>query len=140
MGAPSAQVQSNQSSAPAGKNAGVSPSTPSGSGKGASMAATSGQPQMGQPNTNGNAGLAPVNTNFVSPVDGSTNGNPYPNTIGDMGNQAGQPMGKGGGSGQGVGKNSTAGGSRLENMPSVDTGMVNPSPARNFSPTNILIK
>ena len=132
MGAPSAQVQSSQSSAPASKGAGTSASTPSGSGKG-SMAATSGQPTMGSPNTNGNTGMTPVNPNFVSPVDGSTGGNPYPNTVGpildstvsgspkqatgqlginnalnNMGSVAGgpngQPMAKGGGGGQGGGK------------------------------------
>jgi hypothetical protein len=59
MGAPSAQVQSSQSSDPASKGAGVSPSTPGGSGKG-SMSATSGQPQIGAPNTYGNTGMAPV--------------------------------------------------------------------------------
>ena len=93
MGAPSAQVQSSQSSTPAGKNAGVSPSTPS-----QSMSLTSGQPTMGQPNTNGNAGLQPVNTGYVAPTDGVTAGqpNPYPNTIGQMDNQSTQtPAGKG---------------------------------------------
>ena len=119
MGAPSPQVQSPQSSAPASKGAGVSPSTPAGSGK-ASMSAISGQPTMGQPNVNGNSGLAPVNANFVAPNDGVTNSNPYPNTIGNMGSVAGgingspyqdlpnqpnaQPMAKGGGGGQGNGK------------------------------------
>ena len=61
MGAPSAQVQSSQSSQPASKGAGTSASTPSGSGKG-SMAATSGQPQIGAPNTYGNTGMAPVDS------------------------------------------------------------------------------
>ena len=172
MGAPSAQVQSSQSSDPASKGAGTSPSTPSGNGKGASMSATSGQPQMGQPNTYGNTGLAPVDvsgfttisdtskvasntgpvngpvplgqsitmaelqnqtkaandrrtfdpapmqtapkaySNFVAPTDGSTNNNPYPNTINNMGAVAGgpngQPIGKGaGGSNSGTGKSST---------------------------------
>jgi len=125
MGAPSAQVQSSQSSQPASKGAGTSASTPSGSGKG-SMAATSGQPTMGSPNTNGNTAMAPVNSNFVSPVDGSTNGNPYPNTVGSMNSVAGgpngspyqdlpnqpngQPMAKGAGGGQGGGKGSAIGG------------------------------
>jgi hypothetical protein len=71
------------------------------------MSAMSGQPQMGQPNTNGNAGLAPIdpgynasqsnqaNTSFVAQPDGNTPGNPYPNTIGGTSNPAGQPMGKG---------------------------------------------
>lgn len=132
MGAPSAQVQSPQSSTPASKGAGVSPSTPSGSGK-ASMAATSGQPTMGQPNTYGNTGMIPVNPNFVRKIDGITNGNPYPNTVGPIadstvsgspkqatgqlginnalnnmnsvaGGPNGQPAGKGGGGGQGGGK------------------------------------
>lgn len=95
MGAPSAQVQSPQSSQPASKGAGASPSTPSGSGKGGGIAsAMSGQPQIGQPNTNGNTGLAPVNANFVSPTDGATPTNPYPNTIGDMGSPAGGPNGQ----------------------------------------------
>jgi hypothetical protein len=71
---------------------------------------------MGQPNTNGNTALAPVNANFVAPTDGSTPTNPYPNTISDMTSVAGSPdsnvgnqsMGKGGGnsnrSGQTAGK------------------------------------
>jgi len=89
MGAPSAQVQSPQSSTPASKGAGVSPSTPSGSGK-ASMAATSGQPTMGQPNTNGNTSMNPVNAGFVAPEDGATSGlpNPYPNTTSQWDNQS----------------------------------------------------
>lgn len=82
MGAPSAQIQSSQSSAPAGKGAGASPSSqPMGKG-GASMSATSGQPTMGQPNTNSNTGMAMANPTMVAPNDGSTNGNPYPNTVG----------------------------------------------------------
>jgi hypothetical protein len=75
------------------------------------MSATSGQPTMGSPNTNGNTGMAPVNPNFVSPVDGKTGGNPYPNTIDNTGAVAGgqngqpnsQPMAKGGSGGQGGG-------------------------------------
>lgn len=110
MGAPTAQVQSSQTSQPAGKNVSSSPSP--GTGKGGQMSMSSGQPQMGQPNTNGNSPLRPVNANFVSPTDGVTNGNPYPNTIGSLGSVAGgnngqpesQPMAKGGGSGQGNGK------------------------------------
>ena len=93
MGAPTAQVQSSQSSAPAGKNAGVSPSTPS-----QSMSLTSGQPTMGQPNANGNAGLQPVTAGYVAPTDGATSGqaNPYPNTTGQSSNQSTQtPAGKG---------------------------------------------
>ena len=53
---------------------------------------------MGQPNTNGNAGLQPVNTGYVAPTDGATAGqpNPYPNTTGQMDNQSTQtPAGKG---------------------------------------------
>lgn len=89
MGAPSAQVQPSQTSAPAGKNAGVSPSTPQPSGKGASLAkeitnktisTTSGQPAMGQPNTNGNVGLAPVN-----PSLNSVNDVKYANTVAPTG-------------------------------------------------------
>jgi hypothetical protein len=69
----------------------------------------SGQPKMGQPNTNGNTALAPVNANFVGPTDGATNSNPYPNTIGGFtGGKDGQPLGKGGGGNQGGGKGSTA--------------------------------
>lgn len=93
MGAPSAQVQSSQSSSPAGKNAGVSPSTPK-----QTMSLTSGQPTMGQPNTNGNTGLQPVNAGYVAPTDGATPGqpNPYPNTTGQWDNQSTQtPAGKG---------------------------------------------
>jgi len=52
MGAASAGLQSPQSSTPAGKGAGASPSSPGGS----SMSATSGQPMMGNPNTNSNVG------------------------------------------------------------------------------------
>jgi hypothetical protein len=90
MGAPSAQVQSPQSSTPASKGAGVSPSTPSGSGKSATMAATSGQPTMGQPNTNGNTGLAPISSGYIAPTDGNTAGlpNSYPNTTSQWDNQA----------------------------------------------------
>jgi len=53
MGAASAGVQSPQSSMPAGKGAGTSPSTPAGS----TISATSGQPTVGAPNTNSNTGL-----------------------------------------------------------------------------------
>ena len=90
MGAPTAQVQSSQSSAPASKNAGVSPSTPQPTGKGVgglaqeiqnkTITATSGQPSMGQPNTNGNAGLAPVN-----PSLNSVNDVKYANTVAPTG-------------------------------------------------------
>ena len=91
MGAPSAQVQSPQSSTPASKGAGISPSTPAPAGKGtSSMSAISGQPTIGQPNTNGNTGMNPVNTGYVAPIDGSTSGlpNPYPNTTSQWDNQS----------------------------------------------------
>jgi hypothetical protein len=111
MGAPSSQVQSSQSSAPAGKGASASPgSQPMGKG---SMSATSGQPTMGQPNTNSNTGLGMVNPTIAAPSDKQTNGNPYPNTVGQMDTFAGssnnQPtfnnaMGKNGGGNQGMGK------------------------------------
>lgn len=82
MGAPSAGVQSPQSSSPAGKGTGRSPSSePMGKG---SMSAISGQPTMGQPNTNSNTGLDVANPTMVAQTDGQTSGNPYPNTIGDM--------------------------------------------------------
>lgn len=105
MGAPSAQVQSSQSSQPASKGAGISPSTPS-----QTMSLGSAQPSMGQPNTNGNSGLQPVNAGYMAPTDGATSGlpNPYPNTIGGTSNSAGQPMGKGSsGSNFGAGKSGT---------------------------------
>jgi hypothetical protein len=93
MGAQSAQVQSPQSSQPAGKGAGDSPSSEK---KTISLEGLSGQPSMGQPNTNGNTGLAPVNSGFVAPTDGATNANPYPNTVGQISNQSTQtPAGKG---------------------------------------------
>jgi hypothetical protein len=57
MGAASAGVQSPQSSMPAGKGAGASPSTPAGSVNSTTMSATSGQPTVGAPNTNSNTGL-----------------------------------------------------------------------------------
>ena len=98
MGAPSAQVQSSQSSDPASKGAGTSPSTPGGNGKG-SMSATSGQPMLGSPNTNGNTGMAPVNPNFVGQTDVIPSGNPYPNTIDNTG--AGISPSTPGGSGKG---------------------------------------
>jgi len=166
MGAPSSQVQSSQSSLPAGKGASASPSSPGGSsmsatsghpmmgnpntnsnvggnqvtnmnnaaqagaaGKGASaspsyqpmgkggasMSATSGQPTMGQPNTNSNTPMAMPQTNMMNPSmvaqgDGQTSGNPYPNTIGGLGSVAGGPNGQpqmnqsnfGGGKGKGA--------------------------------------
>jgi len=57
MGAASAGVQSPQSSMPAGKGAGTSPSTPAGSVNSTTMSATSGQPTLGAPNTNSNTGM-----------------------------------------------------------------------------------
>lgn len=126
MGAPSAQVQSNQTSQPASKNAGQSASSEPGSGKGGQggqMSSMSGQPQIGQPNTNGNTGLAPVNagygagaetayrndmTTLTSARDASA---PYSNTVGidqQIGgsmNTTGQPIGK-----AGSGGNSASGG------------------------------
>ena len=118
MGAPSAQVQSSQSSEPASKGAGTSASTPSGSGKG-SMSATSGQPMMGNPNFAGNAGINPVTPGYdptnSDSFGGKPNGNndPYSNTTGSMGSVAGgpngQPMAKGAGGGQsGGGKNNAS--------------------------------
>jgi hypothetical protein len=64
MGAQSAQVQTPQSSQPASKGAGQSASSEPGSGKGGQMSSMSGQPSIGQPNTNGNTSLAPVNPGF----------------------------------------------------------------------------
>jgi hypothetical protein len=77
------------------------------------MSATSGQPTMGQPNTNSNTGLAMANPNMVAPNDGQTSGNPYSNTVGQMDTFASQSnnqstfndsMGKNGGGNQGMGK------------------------------------
>ena len=88
MGAPSSQVQSSQSSAPAGKGAGASPSShPMGKG-GASMSATSGQPTMGQPNTNSNTGMDMVNPTMIAQNDGQTTGNPYSNTVGQTNSES----------------------------------------------------
>jgi hypothetical protein len=54
------------------------------------MSAISGQPIMGQPNTNGNTGLAPVNAQYTAPVDRPISGitDPYPNTTGLLENQS----------------------------------------------------
>lgn len=93
MGAPTAQVQSSQTSQPAGKNAGQSPSSDTTT---VSLGGLSGQPGIGQPNTNGNVSVAPVNPAFVSPNDGVTQANPYPKTVGTWNNQSNQsPSGKG---------------------------------------------
>ena len=94
MGAPTAQVQSPQSSQPASKGAGQSASSEPGSGKSGQMSAMSGQPRMGQPNTNGNTALKPVDAGFLNtPINNFetssgviNNPNPsYSNTIGNMG-------------------------------------------------------
>jgi len=104
MGGFSAQVQQGQTSQPAGKGAGMSPSTDRTT---MNLGGLSGQPMMGQPNTNGNTDLRPINPNFVAQVDGGTNGNPYPNTIGTINNPStGMPMGKGSGGGQSRAKGS----------------------------------
>ncbi len=93
MGAQTAQVQSTQSSQPAGKGAGESASSEK---KTISLSGLSGQPGLGQPNTNGNTGLAPINPTFVAPSDGVTNANPYSNTVGQISNQSMKPpAGKG---------------------------------------------
>ena len=75
MGAASAGVQSPQSSMPAGKGAGTSPSTPAGS----TISATSGQPVIGAPNTNSNTGmdLAPAGKGGGSIANAATPTNPY---------------------------------------------------------------
>lgn len=93
MGAPTAQVQQPQTSQPAGKGAGMSPSTDRTT---MTMGGLSGQPGMGQANTNPNVPMRPANPTFVAPIDGVTEQNPYPNTIGMASNQATQtPAGKG---------------------------------------------
>lgn len=93
MGAQSAQVQSSQTSQPASKGAGQSASSEKTT---MSLGGLSGQPSLGQPNTNGNTGLAPVNSGFIAPNDGATQSNPYPNTVGQWDNQSTQtPAGKG---------------------------------------------
>ena len=114
MGAPTAQVQSSQTSQPAGKGAGDSASSET---KSVSLSGLSGQPALGQPNTNGNTGLAPINpglgdgspsgkggqagqpqtsNSFVAQQDGVTPSNPYPNTVGQWNNQSMKtPAGKG---------------------------------------------
>lgn len=93
MGAQSAQVQSSQTSQPAGKGAGESPSSEA---KTISLSGLSGQPGLGQPNTNGNAGLAPVNPTFVATTGSEANTNPYTNTVGQISNQSTKtPAGKG---------------------------------------------
>jgi len=93
MGAQTAQVQSTQSSQPAGKNAGESPSSET---KTISLSGLSGQPGLGKPNINGNSGLAAVNPTFVAPTGAEANSNPYNNTVGQITNQSIKtPAGKG---------------------------------------------
>lgn len=107
MGGFSAEVQRGQTSQPAGKGAGMSPSTDRTT---MNLGGLSGQPTMGAPNTNANVPLRPINPTFVAPTDGVTNQNPYPNTIGQRMDQTTQtPFGKGGGGGQGGGKGSGGG-------------------------------
>ena len=81
MGAASAGVQSPQSSMPAGKGAGASPSTPAGSANStnsSTFSPTSGQPTLGAPNTNSNTGMdvAPAGKGGGSSVAG-TPASPY---------------------------------------------------------------
>jgi hypothetical protein len=81
MGAASAGVQSPQSSMPAGKGAGASPSTPAGSANStnsSTFSPTSGQPTLGAPNTNSNTGmdLAPAGKGGGSSV-AATPASPY---------------------------------------------------------------
>lgn len=98
MGAPTAQVQPSQSSAPASKGAGQSASSEAPAGKGGRLASMSGQPTMGQPNTNGNTNLAPIDPNLgasQNPLYANTTGGISKNTIT---NTDGQPIGKMGGS------------------------------------------
>ena len=95
MGAASAGLQSPQSSMPAGKGAGASPSTPAGSTNSATysptlpagladstnsstFSPTSGQPTLGAPNTNSNTGmdLAPAGKGGGSSIAG-TPASPY---------------------------------------------------------------
>jgi hypothetical protein len=93
MGAQTAQVQSPQSSQPAGKGAGESASSER---KTISLSGLSGQPGLGKPNTNGNTDLAPVNPTFVAQTGSEANTNPYTNTVGQISNQSTQtPAGKG---------------------------------------------
>lgn len=145
MGAPSAQVQQGQTSGFAGKGAGMSPSTDRTT---MTMGGLSGQPGMGAPNPQaaklamnalggdvarptqnaifgkGDDFARPVNKNFIAPIDGATNQNPFPNTIGsNVGRPDGQPMnqtmgkGFGGGAGGGKGAASAANPNRAVNDP-----------------------
>ena len=79
MGAASAGVQSPQSSMPAGKGAGASPSTPAGSTNSATYSSTSGQPTMGAPNTNSNTGMdvAPAGKGGGSLANAAMPSSPY---------------------------------------------------------------
>ena len=79
MGAASAGVQSPQSSMPAGKGAGASPSTPAGSTNSTTYPSTSGQPTMGAPNTNSNTGMdvAPAGKGSGSLANAAMPSSPY---------------------------------------------------------------
>ena len=79
MGVASAGVQSPQSSTPAGKGAGSSPSTPAGSVNSTTMSATSGQPTIGAPNTNSNTGMdiAPAGKGSGSLANAAMPSSPY---------------------------------------------------------------
>ena len=79
MGVASAGVQSPQSSTPAGKGAGSSPSTPAGSVNSTTMSATSGQPTIGAPNTNSNTGMdiAPAGKGSGSFANAAMPSSPY---------------------------------------------------------------
>jgi uncharacterized protein (DUF1800 family) len=122
MGAPTAEVQSTQSSNASGKGAGSSPSTPAGS---TTMSATSGQPTMGAPNPYGNPAdpTSFTNTdasgNRVNPMQVpsqymNTVGSPNPMMTTDAMNSGASGKGAAAGGSQGKG----GGGSTLENMPS----------------------
>lgn len=87
MGVASAGVQSPQSSTPAGKGAGTSPSTPqplvnpiaNNTADSKTITATSNQPSIGQPNTNSNTGLdvAPAGKGGGTTSVAATPTNPY---------------------------------------------------------------
>jgi hypothetical protein len=76
MGAPSAQVQLNQSSAPAGKGAGISPSTPpplvnpipNNTADDKMLTSMSGQPSLGQPNSYQNTVGQDTNQTMPTPI------------------------------------------------------------------------
>jgi len=84
MGAPSAEVQSSQSSRSASKGDGQSASSDPGTGKGGQMSSMSGQPQMGQPNSNGNTDWDPIDPGYnISPTNRSDMANAPAATWGD---------------------------------------------------------